>query len=163
MNHRIVVALVAASLFVSIAAADHPNGFGLGLMGGDPSGISLKVYTGYRTAVDAGLGYSYLRYGTAPSIHADVLWHTASVVDDDDGYLPFYIGLGGRVKFADAGRNYPDTRLGIRIPFGVEYVFPVFPLGLFFEVVPVFNLQPWNEWWDYNSSIGFRYYFGGSD
>ncbi len=160
MNRRSVIALIAAGLCMSIAVADHPNGFGLGLMGGDPSGISLKVYTGYRTAVDAGLGYSYIRYGAAPSIHADALWHTGSVVDEDDGYLPFYIGVGGRIKFADAGRGYPDMRLGDRIPFGVEYVFPVFPLGLFFELVPLFNLSPLNEWWDYSSSIGFRYYFG---
>ncbi len=160
MNRKIVVALAAVVLCISIAAADHPDGFGLGLMGGDPAGLSLKVYTGYRTAVDAGLGYSYFYRGTALSIHADALWHTRSVVDEDDGYLPFYIGVGGRAKLP--APNWP-MRLGVRIPLGVEYVFPAFPLGLFFEVVPVFDLTPWNDWWDGSSSIGFRYYFGGSD
>ena len=142
MNRRIVVVLAVASLCISIAAAAQPSGFGLGLMGGDPSGLSLKIWTGERTAIDAGLGYSYLRYGAAPAFHVDALWHTRSVVSEDDGFLPFYIGVGGRVKFADEPRGYPNMRLGVRIPFGVEYVFPVFPLGLFFELVPVFNLSP---------------------
>jgi len=162
MNRRIPTVLAIVSLCMGVAAA-RPQGVGLGLMGGDPSGFSLKVWTGYRTALDAGLGYSYLRYGTAPALHADALWHTQSVVSDVDGYLPFYIGVGGRIKFADEPRGYPDLRLGVRIPFGVEYVFPTFPLGLFFELVPVFDLTPWNEFLDYNSSIGFRYYFGESD
>jgi hypothetical protein len=163
MNQRLVVVLAATAFCVSLAAAAHPDGFGLGLMGGDPAGLSLKVYTGYRTAVDAGLGYSYLRYGTAPAIHADALWHTRNIIDEDNGYLPLYIGVGGRVKFADSGRDFPDTRLGVRIPFGAEYVFPAFPLGLFVELVPVFNLAPWGDPLDYNSSIGFRYYIGNSD
>ena len=162
MNRWIVLALVLTGVCIGTAAA-RPTGFGLGLMGGDPSGLSFKAWTGDRTAIDGGLGYSYIRYGSAPSIHIDALWHTQSVVDEGDGFLPFYIGIGGRVKFADEPRGYPDMRLGVRIPFGVEYVFPVFPLGLFFELVPVFNLSPWSEWWDGNSSIGFRYYFGGSD
>jgi hypothetical protein len=162
MNRRMLVAPAISIVCIAIAAA-RPQGVGLGLMGGDPSGISLKVWTGYRTAFDAGLGYSYLRYGTAPAIHGDLLWHSRSVIDEDNGYLPFYVGVGARLKFADESRYYPDTRLGIRIPFGVEYVFPVVPVGLFFELVPVFDLTPWNQWFDYNSSIGFRYYFGESD
>ena len=164
MDRRIVVLLAAASLCVSIAAAAHPDGFGLGLMGGDPSGLSIKVWTGGRTAFDAGLGYSYFRYGQAMHVHGDLLWHTRNMLtDDDNGFLPFYIGVGARLKMADVGRGYPDTRLGVRIPFGVEYVFPAFPVGLFFELVPVFDLTPWNQWFDWNSSIGFRYYFSGSN
>lgn len=163
MNHRIIVMLAAASLCISTAAAAHPDGFGLGLMGGNPSGLSLKLWTGELVAFDAGLGYSYVRYGTAPHIHADMLWHTRNLIEEDNGFLPLYVGVGGRLKFADTGRGYPDMRLGVRIPFGIEYVFRVFPVGLFFELVPVFNLTPWNDWWDGNSSIGFRYYFGGSD
>ena len=162
MNRKILTALAVVGLCIGAASA-RPNGIGLGLMGGDPSGLSLKVWTGDRTAFDAGLGYSYFRYGTAPHIHADMLWHTRNLIQDENGFLPLYVGVGGRLKFADAGRGYPDLRLGVRIPFGIEYVFQPFPLGLFFEIVPVFDLTPWNEWFGYNSSIGFRYYLGGTN
>jgi hypothetical protein len=158
MKCRILTVLVFAS---TIGMAARPQGAGLGLMGGDPSGISFKLYTSWRTAVDAGLGYSYFHYGRAPSAHVDVLWHSHSMISEDYGYLPFYVGVGGRLKLADSEHGYPDTRLGVRIPFGVEYVLTVVPVGLFFEVVPVFNVMPLGDWLDYNSSIGFRYYFGG--
>jgi hypothetical protein len=163
MTRTIVTSLAIAVICIGVAAAQ-PQGAGLGLMGGDPSGLSLKVWTGSRTAFDAGLGYSYFRYGQALHVHGDLLWHTRSMVEDaGNGYLPLYIGIGARLKMADAGRGYPDTRVGVRIPFGVEYVFSVFPVGLFLELVPVFDLTPWNQWLGYNSSIGFRYYFSNSD
>jgi hypothetical protein len=163
MTRTMMAALAIAGICIGVASAQ-PQGAGLGLMGGDPSGLSLKVWTGSRTAFDAGLGYSYLGYGQALHVHGDLLWHTRSMIEDaENGYLPLYLGIGARLKMADAGRGYPDMRVGVRIPFGVEYVFPVFPVGLFLELVPVFDLIPGNHWLGYNSSIGFRYYFGGSD
>lgn len=168
MLRRILVALAVASMCVGVAAA-HPQGVGLGLMGGNPSGLSLKVWTGGNVALDAGLGYS-LWYGEALSFHGDVLWHTRSLIQPPaDGYLPFYIGLGARVVMADAPHNYPYTRIGVRIPLGLEYVFSNVPIGLFVEVVPTFDLAgvpnsgPYNgQFFGPQGSIGFRYYFGGS-
>jgi hypothetical protein len=158
MNRTVLTALAIATICIGVAAA-RPQGVGLGLMGGDPSGLSLKVWTGPRVALDAGLGYSYLWRGSALHIHGDVLWHTRSLVDGDDGFLPLYIGLGGRVKLSNSDNK---MRVGVRVPFGVEYVFASVPLGLFLELVPVFDLTPPDGWFGYNSSIGFRYYFSGS-
>ena len=74
-----------------------------------------------------------------------------------------YIGLGARVKLANDYRdqNYP-LRAGLRIPFGLEYVFASVPIGLFFELVPVIDLTPDARGFGGNSAIGFRYYFSGS-
>ncbi len=88
-----------------------------------------------------------------------MLWHSRSLIQSEDGYLPFYIGIAARIKMADARRDYPDLRLGIRIPFGLEYVFTRVPVGLFLELVPIFDLSPETDWGG-NSAIGFRYYFG---
>ncbi len=161
MKRTAIIVLCLVSAYFGIASA-RPHGLGLGLMGGDPSGFSAKLWTGGNTALDAGFGYSYLWYGSAPHLHGDILWHTANAIDDDDGYLPFYFGLGVHVKFSDYP-NYPYTRYGVRVPFGLEYVFPVLPLGLFAEIVPVFDVRPWPEFLDLNGSVGFRVYLGGED
>ena len=168
MNRKLLTALAIASICIGVAVA-HPEGLGLGLMGGNPSGLSLKVWTAPHVAIDAGLGYA-LWYGEALSFHGDVLWHTHSLLESSqDGYLPLYIGLGARVVMANEAQNNPNTRIGIRIPFGLEYVFASAPIGLFVEVVPTFDLAgvpnegPYNgQFFGPQGSVGFRYYFGGS-
>jgi hypothetical protein len=160
MNRKILTVLAIGSICIGIAAA-HPQGIGLGLMGGDPSGLSAKVWTGPHVALDAGLGYSVWS-GNAIQVHGDVLWHTNSMLQSSaDGYLPLYIGLGARVKLTDNSHDY--TRIGVRIPFGLEYVFSAVPIGLFLELVPTFDLAPsGHRGFGGNSSAGFRYYFSGS-
>ena len=161
MKRTVLTALAIASICVGIATA-RPQGLGLGLMGGNPSGLSLKVWTGPHVALDAGLGYT-LWYGQALSFHGDVLWHTNSLIQSGDGYLPLYIGLGARAVLGD-NHNYPDTRVGIRVPFGLEYVFNSVPIGLFLELVPTFDLvgYPESKFFGQQGSVGFRYYFNGS-
>jgi len=162
MNRKVLTALAIASICIGVAVA-RPQGLGLGLMGGNPSGLSLKVWTGPRVALDAGLGYS-LWYGQALSFHGDVLWHTNSLTQSPDGYLPLYIGLGARAVLGD-NHDYPNTRIGIRVPFGLEYVFASVPIGLFLEVVPTFDLAgvpPGKGLFGPQGSVGFRYYFSGS-
>jgi len=163
MNRKVMTALAIASICVGVAVA-RPAGFGLGLMGGNPSGLSAKVWTGPHVALDAGLGYT-LWYGQALSFHGDVLWHTSSLLQSSqDGYLPLYIGVGARVVMGD-NHDYPDMRIGVRVPFGLEYVFANAPFGLFLEVVPTFDVTgvpPTRNMFGPQGSIGFRYYFSGS-
>jgi hypothetical protein len=161
MNRIVLTAFVIVGLCLGVAVA-RPQGFGLGLMGGNPSGLSAKVWTGGNIALDAGLGYSVWS-GQALHFHGDVLWHTNSLIQSGDGYLPLYIGVGARVGMA--ADDYPDTRIGIRVPFGLEYVFASVPVGLFLEVVPTFDLAgvpPNKGFFGPQGSVGFRYYFGGS-
>lgn len=161
MNRTVLTAFVIIGLSVGVAAA-RPQGIGLGLMAGEPSGLSAKVWTGRNIALDAGLGYSYWWHGRALQFHGDVLWHSNSLIGARDGYLPLYIGVGARVKLADDRNEYPDMRLGLRVPFGMEYVFTNVPVGLFLELVPIFDFAPDPGFGYFNSAVGFRYYFGGS-
>ena len=160
MNRTVMIALAIASICVGVAAAAHPQGIGLGLMAGEPDGFSLKVWTSRHVALDAGLGYSWWGYG-ALQVHGDVLFHSRSLTQAADGYLPLYIGIGARVKLAENANetNHP-LRAGLRIPFGLEYVFANVPLGLFFELVPIYDLTTGGGFGG-NSAIGFRYYFNG--
>jgi len=158
MKLKLITVIMIAGLCTSMALAE-PSGLGLGLIMGEPTGLSLKVWTRSHFAFDAGFGYSWWRYGQAFQVHGDLLWHSNSLIQPENGFLPLYLGVGARVKMADDAHDYPDMRVGLRIPFGLEYVFANVPVGLFFELVPVIDLTPDTDWGG-NSAIGFRYYFG---
>lgn len=161
MGPKLIAAILIAGLCISVAVAQ-PSGVGLGLIMGEPTGLSLKVWTTSHVALDAAVGYSWWRYGQTLQVHGDVLWHSHSLTQSADGYLPLYIGIGARLKLADEPHDYPDLRVGLRIPFGLEYVFARVPVGLFLELVPIFDLTPENDWGG-NGAIGFRYYFGSHE
>ncbi len=71
----------------------------------------------------------------------------------DQGSLPFYYGIGGRLLLGN------QAKLGVRIPVGLNYLFANDPIGIFFEVAPVLDLVPSTRF-DVNGGIGIRYYFG---
>lgn len=134
----------------NLSAQDTDGGStGLGVMIGEPTGISLKSWTNNRNAFDLGLAWS-LSGKDAIHIHADYLWH--KWLDVQDGSLAFYYGVGGRAVFAD------DAFIGLRIPFGLNYLAPEAPIGFFVEVAPIVDFLPDTDG-DANGGIGVRYYF----
>lgn len=130
------------------------GGLGLGVMAGDPNGLSAKLWTGERTAIDAAAAWSYWGYGGAAlHVHADLLFHQFEWLKVPSGELPVYIGVGGRVKLV------PDKmRLGVRVPFGIEYIFEEIPVGLFLEAAPGMDIVPETRFFS-NGAVGARYYF----
>lgn len=127
------------------------EGYGLGVILGEPTGISFKAWTGYRTAFVATAAWSF---GSEDSlhVHADYLIHSFRLVELEDEYLPFYYGIGFRLK------NERDARFGIRLPLGFNYMFKDAPVDIFVEFVPVFDLSPRTDLF-FNGGIGVRYYF----
>lgn len=118
----------------------------IGVILGEPTGISFKAWQSDRTAIDAALAWSFGDNGSV-HLHADYLRH--NWLDVDSGSLAFYYGLGGRVKFAD------DSRVGARIPVGLQYLFPDTRLSMFFEVAPTLDLIPETSF-GVNGGIGVR-------
>lgn len=141
------------------AAQQSSDKVGIGLMAGEPTGLSFKAWTSDTHAFDAGLAWSLGRYD-ALHIHADYLWHDFSVFDQvDSGQLPLYYGIGGRILFAD---DYPDPGdenvvIGARVPVGVNYLLDNSPIGFFLEVAPIINLAPETDL-DLDGAIGIRFY-----
>jgi len=144
-----------------VHAQQSQNKIGLGLMVGEPTGLSFKVWTSETTAFDAGLAWSFGRYD-AVNLHADYLWHHFGIFGDDinKGQLPVYYGIGGRIVFADDYPNQGDSNavLGARVPVGVNYLFEDSPVGVFFEIAPIVNIIPETDV-DFDSSLGVRFYF----
>ncbi len=151
-------------LFCNFAGAQE-RGFGLGIILGEPTGISLKGWQGRSTAIDGALAWS-LAGNDFFQIHGDYLKHNFSLLKVEKGKLPFYYGIGGRVKFFGddnnrTGRNSDNndkTRVGVRVPLGLAYLFERTTLDIFLEVVPILDLIPETEF-DLNAAIGIRYFF----
>ncbi len=136
------------------AEAGSKDGLGVGVILGEPTGLSVKKWTDDTHAIDAALAFS-LTDGNPFQFHADYLIHdnNALAVPELKGTLPWYYGIGGRVK-ADNG----ETRVGARFPLGVSYMFADAPLDIFAEVAPIVDIAPYVSL-RFNGALGLRYYF----
>jgi hypothetical protein len=141
----------------SLKAQTNAGDFGLGLILGEPTGLSAKYYNGGTTAFDFGLAWSFGSNSNNANfhLHADYLIHRFDLIQVEQGRMPIYFGIGGRL------RTSRDAHVGIRFPIGVSYYFERDPIELFFEVVPVFDLTPRSQV-SGNGGLGFRFYFGKS-
>ncbi len=138
--------LAASSLSLS-----KPKTFGIGLMVGEPTGISLKYWMGPQYALAGGLAWSL---GGYLHVHGDFLLHNRSLLRDlniKEGSFVLHYGIGARVKAEKR------TVVGVRVPLGVNFIFKRVPFDIFFEIVPVVNLIPATTL-DINGGIGFRFY-----
>ena len=144
------ILLIPAFLLFSISLFSQDSGFGLGVIVGEPTGLSAKMWTSERTAIDAGLAWSFIGAGYL-HLHADVLAHSFAL-DVDRGQLPLYIGLGGKILMA----NNPEV--GVRVPLGIAYLFDAAPLDIFLEIVPVLDLIPATIF-NLQGGAGIRFYF----
>lgn len=153
MARSVVIILATVMVFAGSAAAQ--GYFGLGGVFGEPTGVSGKLWVTDRMAVDMAAAWSFSGHDEALHLHADYLLHNFDLISVDQGRLPVYFGIGGRVKFAD------DSEIGVRIPVGLAYIFDNTPLDIFLEVVPILDLAPDTEL-DWNAGIGARFFFGST-
>jgi hypothetical protein len=129
------------------------NSMGVGVIIGEPTGICAVKNISDSNSLAAALAWS-LDSNSSLHLHADYLFHRNDLLP-----LPFYYGIGGRVKLVEDNNNdETDAHIGLRIPLGVTYLFPDYPVDCFFEIVPLFDLLPGTDF-DLNAAIGIRYYF----
>lgn len=136
-------------------ASAQGQGVGLGVIIGEPTGISLKSWVSASTALDLAAAWSFTDY-EAFQFHLDYVFHHPRLVETN---LPFYYGLGGRLKLKDNDDDdEDDAHIGVRFPLGLTYLFRNAPLDFFIEAVPVLDLAPETEV-NVNAAIGMRFYF----
>ncbi len=128
---------------------------GLGIILGQPTGLSFKRWTTEKNALAAGVAWSFIGIESF-HLHLDYLWHsgidTATEDIEDAGNTLFYYGMGGRVTISD------DPETGVRIPVGINFILSEAPLDIFIEIVPVMLLLPDTDA-ELNGGIGIRYWF----
>lgn len=127
------------------------RGFGAGIVLGEPTGLTAKVWMGEHSALDAAVAWSFVGDGSL-YVHGGYLFHFASPVGIDEGELLPYAGAGAKVVFAD------DPEVAIRVPLGAGYFFEDVPIELFLEIAPGLQLFPETSV-DVTGGIGGRYYF----
>lgn len=146
------------TLFVTVSfnsltyAQDDSKNLGIGVIVGEPTGLSLKSWTEGNNAFDLGVAWSFGPYD-AINLHADYLWHNYDVFEEPEtGNLPLYYGIGARVVLAEN-----DAVIGARFPVGINYIFEEAPLDLFLELAPILNLAPDTDF-HIGGGVGLRFY-----
>ena len=132
---------------------------GLGLMVGEPTGVSGQFNVSgpalgiakLGTALNAAVGLDLLDDGDL-YVHLDYILLVDNLVSGGSVNLPFYVGLGGFVVAKD------NAKAGARVPFGLQLDFKSAPVHLFAEIVLRLKLID-----DVDvgvaGALGFRYFF----
>jgi hypothetical protein len=152
MIKRAVLMILAILVFSGSAMAERGS-FGLGVIVGEPTGITAKYFLDNHNAIDGGFGWS-LNSDHDFHLYADYLYHVYFLTDVGEGELPLYFGVGGRFVY----RDDKDNQAGIRVPVGLNYILASAPIGFFAEIVPILDLAPDVDL-DLEGGVGFRYYF----
>ena len=105
---RLMIIVVALGVAVPAVAHAQPEGvekgpFGVGIIVGEPTGISAKLYLDNDTAVAGAVGSAVVTGGL--QAHADYLFHPWILTDEEAFVLPAYLGPGLRLLAADRGRG----------------------------------------------------------
>ena len=156
-----VLAGLGATASVSSAQAIEKGSLGVGVILGEPTGVSVRLYLQDDQAVQAAVGSAFV--GGGLQVHADYVWHPWILEERDSFTLPVYLGPGLRAIQYDAGRGGEDfLAVGLRVVGGLVFDFKDVPLAAFLEVAGVaeyafrdgegFGLG-------INAGAGVRYYF----
>lgn len=151
-NIKIVLSMALIGLiFGLVESAEAQSRHGnteLGVILGEPTGLSLKLWQSDRSAYDAAVAWSF-GDNESVHVHADYLRH--NWLDVDNGSLALYYGIGARALFSN------NSRMGARIPVGLQYILPSTRLSLFFEVAPTFDVIPETRF-GVNGGLGIRFF-----
>jgi hypothetical protein len=162
-KYFLFVIVLGFIMFLSKPVMAQDHGFGLGIILGEPTGLSAKLWTSKVNAFDFGLGVglggdriSYKgEYNNSGRIHfhMDYLWHSFNAISSSEN-LPLYYGIGGRYN---SGGGYEGS-LGIRGVLGIAWFPHATPIDVFFELVPVFQVTPLTGL-GIDAGLGIRYFF----
>ena len=150
MNKKKMIVLIMC-LIISTSLAAQNSGLGVGMILGEPTGLSFKYWTGEFSAFDGAVAWSFGKED-ALHLHGDMLFHNPDLIIVTKGSLPVYYGIGARIKLEK------KSKLGVRIPVGIAYQFARAPFDIFMEIVPLLDLVPATDF-DLDFAIGVRYYF----
>lgn len=150
-------------MFLSKPVMAQDHGFGLGIVLGEPTGLSAKLWTSKVNAFDFGLGVGlggdrinykgdYNNSGRI-HFHMDYLWHSFNAISSSENF-PLYYGIGGRYN---SGGGYEGS-LGVRGVLGIAWFPHSTPIDVFFELVPVFQVTPLTGL-GIDAGLGIRYFF----
>jgi hypothetical protein len=157
LSMLMVFALVPLS---ARADPQEKGSLGIGIILGEPTGISAKLYVKDDRAFAAAVGAAFV--GGGLHAHVDYLLHPWILEQRDSFTIPFYFGPGARVIDYRKGRSGDsEFAVGARIVAGLLLDFKEVPLDTFIEVAGVaeFGFGDRGLGLAINAGAGVRYYF----
>ena len=130
--------------------------FGIGVIIGNPTGLSMKLWLDSQKALDGAAAWSF-RGNDAMILQLDYLHHNLNALSTKSTKIPVFIGIGGRITFEEKFRDEHDNRFGIRIPLGLTWLAKEIPMDVQFVIAPILDLVPDTEL-DFGGGICLRYY-----
>ena len=157
------ILFMGALIALSHLGKAQSSGFGLGIMLGEPTGLSGKLWLSGDKALGMGLAWGGVGVpGGYLHLHGDYLFHKMDLISVSKGKLPLYFGPGVRMRIWDDNNDRENDNdgldLGIRFPVGLAYLFDGAPIDVFLEVAPTLDLIPSSSL-DVDGGIGVRYWF----
>jgi hypothetical protein len=163
MKKLVLIALT--TLLGTMAQARTGGPFGLGLVLGEPTALTLKYDQSENDAFDAGLAFNFDKWVL---VYGDYQYKFAGAIRTLPQFTP-YIGIGAVI--VGSNRSIDDTRhyqyftsstdskwaLGVRVPLGIEWR-PNAPIGVFAEIAPGISLIPSTTSF-IQGGVGIRYFF----
>lgn len=150
--NKLLMLLIIFFVIVSNITSAQSNSFGIGLIVGQPTGLSAKYWTTGSTAFDFGLGYAFEK-NSRMHLHFDYLFHTKNIFNTSEN-IALYYGPGARLRMVENG----DSRLGLRFDVGLVWIPRNAPIDVFFEVAPLLDIMPATDF-SMNGGAGVRFYF----
>ena len=130
---------------------------GLGVVIGDPTGVSLRVGLEERHSLETAFAFSSGTY-EGLHFHGTYLWDNARRIQLQKNALEMYYGLGLRVISINKGRYDGEVALGPRTPIGLLYKINNPNIEIFGEISATLDLSPRTDV-DLDAGIGFRVRF----
>ena len=155
--------LVATLLFASAPQAARAE-VGVGVFGGEPTGLDVKLDIARRSALDIVLGYySHWRDYGLDGAYGHLTYLVQPLVAHGDSVLvPLRLGIGVAI-FDQAGKFDDDIDLAARVPFEIGFRFRRTPLEIYLEValkVTFLDGEPYrHDRVDLDGGLGLRFYF----
>ncbi len=164
MKRKLIVTLTMFLLLTLSFTQAQSKKFGLGVIFGEPTGLSAKLWLSNTNALAFGIGWSVQGYrfngfdsnydrATRTHIHVDYLWHSFNAISSSREF-PLFYGIGGRIN---SGPEYNGT-FGVRGVLGIAWLPRSTPLDIFIEVVPTLLLVN-STGFGIDAGIGARFFF----
>jgi hypothetical protein len=152
MKKSYILSVIVAVFIISNLNFAQQKGFGLGVVLGEPTGISAKYWLTSGTALDFGLGYSFTSSKSLFDFYADYVFHSSDMINSTENFVVYY-GPGARLKIRES-----SSKLGVRGVIGILWLPGGTNFDLFVEVAPILDIIPATKF-DIAGGIGGRYFF----
>jgi hypothetical protein len=129
------------SILILSGSFANAEDFAVGIVLGDPTGLSAKVKMDGAHSVDGALAYSSGKH-SGTHFHGDYLWDRARSWQTDKGPLNMYYGLGGRLNSYNDDDRRAQVSLGPRASIGLNFDIHNPNLELFGELAMILEVTP---------------------